>query len=516
MITPSLLPNIGFVDNTLPLRLSSDAYQITAEQKAVTKIEFVAVPNDATNFTIRAFEGEYEFTFFFAENPGEFAFAFTVSADPVIDWLENYFLPEVNQNLELTQRWSVSRQGNAVLFKALEGGTDGEISLVDNPGYLVVTTQTSGVDGFYRDQMSIYLKLFYRPYGTEDWKSKEYEAAANKGVAEFFINRLLTKSDGVTPDFGFGLDSIKEVSSAVIEYKLRYTELLGGTIKTANKFSDSPTYLALPGGTKSNEFGRENIEQVKDSKAGWLTNRDVFRIIPGQLFYLSFWYGLPGRFVDVVAEVTYTDLSTETILLFGGQWWEKDRIYTIPLGWDVLAPKLNVDKTPFRLSVYARNVVGAIGEALIDQTTRISLEVYRQPVRELTQVFYRNSLGFFEIAAFTGDVKVSGDFTNKTSTFEFPFEQPYLWRSGRNHSAKYRILREVEIGYRTRVEIEQLSDLLVSTDVRLVKDGEFVPVILELGKKELYSTLSGRKNSYSLIFKDPKPNKHYSNGHYSI
>jgi len=518
MITVSYPKDISLLGNNVILDLTSDQYYQSPPVNFEVDLEFSSIPLNNDTLQLNFGDGTETLIIFFKSTPaGEGMWLFDVPGfGTTEEFLVNYFVPNWNSNLLLSNYWSVEYIGSdTVRVAANEAGSFYDFTTTLSNPFLTLVPSLSGDEGNVNSQLNIYLDLYFRKAGLTDWIKRVFRVPTNKGAARFYLNKLMSPDDVDLnlPSFNEGL--VSNVTSTMLEYKVAYTELFSESLGAGNKIAESPLFRLLPGGVSEKDFASFDLESAISDDFAWLTNLPYNnRIFPDQQVYLHYMYGNNDVTRHLQLRLECSD-GTETIVsLFENVNLVKNNIYRIPLHYNLAKAALNnSEKTIVKYEVFWAETA-APGEPI--WPNNYSFEVDHDQGEFLSQILYQNSFGYFEIMAFQGlrafKLENETDVVSKQTPEAYTKET----RTTRNFNTRIRPYQVLDTGYKTPEEMVMLSEVLSSTEVYLVEDDYYRPIILKSGQKDLYDDLSGRTNSETLNVYDQNADKYYSNGRYSI
>ena len=514
MITANYPKFYSLVGNQNQLVLTSDEYENVAPVHAVIDLVFSSIPVDDDTLEFTYNNGQSVFTITFKTSPPPNMFRFgTPASGSVIDFLLDYFLPNLNQNLLILDQWSWELiEPATVRFTALRPGPEWEFSVAAN-ALASASVQTSGVSPVYLENLSMYLRLNYRPGGSPDWKYREYQVPTNQGRVTFFLNKLLSQADSIAPLPGFNRQTVLDSTSAIIEYQMQFTETFAAQLGAGNKLTSSGVFRFFPGGVTETDFAKLDLENSFDINRGWLTAlQDPILMVPGQHFYLSYFYNDQTTDAHFRLELFYADGSSEFANLHTHKTLQQNHAYTVPVHHAQVAALADAQKQLLRFNVFW--VQSADVNSPI--SSKLSFSIFQKNFTELTQLLYRNSYGFYEVAAFTGDASESFGFETAEISLALPADYQPSDRSGKNMNSRYRLEKTIQTGFRSKKAVHNLLDLIRSEDVRLVTEEAYLPKIIRVSDQELHNTLSGRQNALTLQILGMSNQKYYSNGRHTV
>lgn len=510
MITPSYPPTFGLIGNQLPLQLVSDAYRWEEGAAAVEDIEFTAVPGDEDLLTFNLDAGAGTFVIvFYTSPPGTSMWQFTRDDGlSVQDFIDEYFIPDLDKNIYLRDRYSFSRVGtDRVRFSAKAEGPAYNFTL--NASAFADTARiTTGLLPVLLSNMAIYLKLEYKSATASAWQSRVYTAATNAGSTQFKVDKLLSLEDVPRPLIAFGSDGVSDVSASLLQYRFRFAELLTGDQNLATKLASSPSFFALPGGVSRYDW----LDLDLDFDRAWLTHQHFpLELHPHQRAYFTYWHRGSATTGKLMAQLEYDDLSTEEVELQPSFSLAQRGIYSIAAHPALAQAQADPEKTLQAYAIFMEESGGTKSESL-------RLEIMPGTPLDLLQLLYRNSWGFFEIAAFCGEQEERISASGELVDLDLPpnYGATDRWRVVRNARANWSILART--GYKTAQELAVWRDLLRSEDVLLLRPQRYEAVRLEAAQEMPIrsSKLAGDLNSLSLVISPQSPEKYYSDGRYTV
>lgn len=514
MITASYPPFYSMVGNENKLILDSDQYEFVSPVYPVIDVNFSSIPLDGDVLPFSFSGGQSEFNLTFKINPPPNMFRFsTPGSGSIQNFLSNHFVPNLNQNLFILDKWRVEfLEPNAVRFFAQRPGSELEFTLGSN-SFATANLVTAGVEPVYLSNLSIFLRLNFRPGGTATWQTRDYQVPTNQGKVTFLLNKMLSQADSLAPLPMYNATSVQNVTNAIIEYELQFTETYAAQLGAGNKLNTVGLFRFFPGGVTETDFAKLDLEGSFDNNNGWLTAlQDPIKMVPGQQCYVSYFYNSGSVNAHLRLQLNYTDQSTEQVNLHQNVTLQQNNAYTIPLHYNLINSVADPAKELVSYEVYwvdSNNVSSPL-------SSKLSFKVFSQNFTELTQLLYRNSFGFYEVAAFTGEVNESFDFETQQINLALPPFYQVTDRSGKNTNSRYRLEKTVNTGYHTKKQIRNLLDLIRSEDVRLITTSAYEPKIIKVPNQELHNTLSGRQNALTIQINTMSKQKYYSNGRHTV
>jgi|GEM_PF-3968677 len=347
MISASLPKTISLLGNEIILDLSSDQYfGFAPAEKSVYDLQFTALPanDDALLLTIDSNSIEVEILF--KAVPGDSMWHFpTIDSGTVLTFLEDHFMPSWEVNIFLSSLYDIELlNSSTVRISAKETGFKNNFSITSSSSFHNLILVNSGANGITYSELNIYLELFYQKVGDADWQKRIYQALTNKGDARFYINRMLSTKDVNLNLPNINQNDARDISSSILEFKFRYTELYTASITNGNKLQESFSFKGLPGGVSEDDYSTFDLEASLDDDRGWLTHfPDLIRVYPEQRFFLNFLHGNDTSTRHLRVKVTFEAGEIDHYFLYENMGLTKGKLYCIALHPALIKAAVNDD-----------------------------------------------------------------------------------------------------------------------------------------------------------------------------
>lgn len=516
MITAQNPDKYVMLGNQIPLILTTNLYLSATGAKAVGEITFTAHPANGATFTLAWENGDLEAVFTVLNIPGASAFELTrLSGMTVNDWVQTILLPQLQANPLLIKHFNITlAQAGVIRLAAKEYGSLYTLTMPTAPAGISFANIATGIDREYDIELKVMMQAYYRKLTQPDWQLLEFVVSPNLGETRFLLDRIFSTDDVTLPLPQ--IDSLQplDVSTGVLEFKMRYTEVFGQTL-VANRLAplQPALHYAFAGGMRDEHHADIDLTTQFTNYNNWLTwLPDQIDIGPDQPFFLNWFTPDAGDELTLGCTIRYEDETEEYKNLYSIFNGDQHRVWCCPVSLEVIAAVANPAKQILSYTVYWYEAVigGDPG-----RSTEITFTIDNRPYKDTRYLLYRNSWGFFEVARLTGEVERVAEMATGEIQRQLPFNYTKEDRSGRNFGSTYRFADTVSSGHRSKQNIELIMEVLRSEDVRLIEGTTARPIILVADSRPLYSTESDGINGVTFKIMDQSTGKYFSNGRFS-
>tara|TARA_R110001592_G_scaffold17518_2_gene73780 strand:- start:77640 stop:79190 length:1551 start_codon:yes stop_codon:yes gene_type:complete len=516
MISASFPKSISLLGNDIILDLSSDQYFATAPAKSVYDLEFTGLPIDGNTLLFKIDSETVEVEIIFKTVPGASMWHFpSMDSGSIESFIETLFIPAWEENIFLSGLYLIEKlNATTVRIEGIEAGFQNNFSLASNASFHSLSLVTSGANGIIYTELNIYLELFYRKHGDSDWQKRVFQALTNKGETRFYLDRMLSSRDVDLNLPAINQSGAEDISSSMLEFKFKYTELYNSSNTNGNKLVESFVFKALPGGVTEDDYSTFDLEAGLDDDKGWLTHfPGTIRVYPEQRFFLNFMHANATITRHLRAKVTFEGGEIGYYFIYENQVLTKDKIYRFALHPSLVKAAVNDDlKVIVAYELFFSETASQdtpIIESLHFELEQLASDDYQE-------ILYRNSFGFFEIQVLTGALESKLELSGSEISLQAAKTYSRSDRRARNYGSLQRRMFTIQSSFKSADEMDHFIDALRSEEIYLVQDTHFQPVTLKQSDIRLYKSSSGRMNTLSVDIYPAKSDKYYSNGRYSI
>jgi hypothetical protein len=516
MISASFPKSISLLGNDIILDLSSDQYFALDPAKSVYDLEFTSLPTDGDTLLFKIDSETIEVEIIFKTVPAASMWHFpTVDSGTVNSFIETLFIPAWEGNIFLSGLYEIEKlNSSTVRIEGIDQGFKNNFSLTSNASFYNLTLFTSGANGIIYTELNIYLELFYRKLGDSDWQKRVYQALTNKGETRFYLDRMLSSRDVDLNLPAINQNGLEDISSSMLEFKFKYTELYNSNNTNGNKLEESFVFKALPGGVTEDDYSTFDLEAGLDDDKGWLTHfPETIRVYPEQRFFLNFMHSNATITRHLRAKVTFEGGEIDYFFIYENQILTKDKVYRFALHPTLIKAAVNDgSKVIVAYELFFSETASQdtpIIESLYFELEQLASDDYQE-------ILYRNSFGFFEIQVLTGLLESKLELSGSEISIQAAKTYSRTDRRARNYGTLQRRMFTILSSFKSADEMNHFIDVLRSEEIYLAEDEHYQPVTLKQSDIPLYKSSSGRMNSLSIDVYPSKSNKYYSNGRYSI
>lgn len=446
----------------------------------------------------------------FTNNPDNSGYQIEVplSLPTLADWVSNTLVPGLQANYYLSKWFTITGLsvigGNEVVeFKAKEKSTAYNIQFSTDSS-IVGALYVSGAFAQMRPNFSSYFELFIAKHLSNDFAQINAYQTHSNAESTLPVHNILTAdyAGSALPDYGS--NAIKNISSAIIKYYLRYAEAYGEP-KLIQKISQTGTYYALNGGYGKTKAALQSFFADVQSGKTLLHNPVAFTVGTNHGHWLNYLHYNDAQHFKVYATINYTDGTSQQVTLFyqtsGVQ---KPSLFAIPCGVNIISAVASLTKEIYSYTVW----VGNSNTPTNKYSQEVTHVVDTRPQLDQSVFIFKNSFGVFEAVRCTGTVAESTVIAKENASRWLPPGYQVTEAASITHSQTEQRQWQINSGHKSKTEMRHFVEFLLSPSVYRVASGYFEPVTIKAEEAQLAASRSGRLNNVTFTAVADKADGH--------
>ena len=403
----------------------------------------------------------------------------------------------LNRNQALTEDFYFYSVNNVVYMQSLKVGSQYQVTFSTTSGVITPQVGQAGQDEILRENFSlrVFVDIWKRPgfnLTSPDEAQRQTLELLQPGIdnqATFDLAYVLDADISEDPFPAiFNPTSPEDVSGALLVYRYRHCESFGDPPASQVLTASSLKY-ALPGGFSLRKAPVDSLQTRVDNDKRILVNSTERQVhLYGQEWLHYYHTHNLDRF-DVVVRIYLEDGSTITEALFEQDLVYRYSLWRIPVGCQVLANIQSIDDA-IRWEVWISEY--QVPDNRLSQVIAYRIEEGAVPNRQ--DFVFLNSFGVYEIFTARGKISYSVDLERQTADKAFYRGYDRMDRLSETYRSTYRPIMEVATGYRTKKQMDLLTEFLTSKRVYLIREDYYEPVQIKIDKFDKYSTDPGSLN----------------------
>lgn len=379
--------------------------------------------------------------------------------------------------------------------------------LVTGSGSITGALAVSGADRIVHPNFQSYVELHISRTTVNNWQITRLSQAHFDLTASFPLHQILGQDyyGSTLPDYGSS--ALKEVSNGIIKFFLRYGEAYGEP-KAIRMLSTTATYYALKGGFGKDAHAMQNFfTQWVDLGRTMLTQNFAQKVSTAQPIFLTYLHLQLAVSFRVRVEINYTDGSNTVANLYNQLMGANNpSLWVIPCGYQAISLLADPAKTVSSYSIW----VVDFNNANIGYSQTISFAIDTRPPVEESHWLYKNAFGAYEVVRCTGTVIEELSIEKTQAERHLPADYTVTDAASITTANTQQRQWQINTGYKSKAEIRQLIEMLVSPSVYWVRPTHFMPVKIQVDNAELTNTRSGRANQLDFTAVEDTKQKHYT------
>jgi hypothetical protein len=411
-------------------------------------------------------------------------------------WIDTVLLPSLQRNLLLMRDYEVVSITDGISLTARQVGAFYQVvPTFFSPG-ISHNVITLGANDVEKENFSIAALVEVQPgiNLTAQANIHELSIYTYKNQVHVHVNKVLLAywNRNARPDYNQAAN--KDVSSAVIAYRVRFTEVFGDP-PMPQRLNELGVRYSLPGGESKRSVAEDMFLNHLNFKR-FLTHSRYFNALAGVPLVLNYFHLAADPF-SVGFTITKKDGNTVSNNL---------GVYASPVMRTLLCLNISVDRVAQVAGVDVDDIasytvfIADLNNIGVYFSEFFTVYVDDTSPKDVTTLLFQNSFGVYEYIHLRGTHEVK--MGNEVSAVNLMKNAPaaslpvteILQASTMN-------MHSVATGFLTRDEANHMRELMGSKDVYWL-DGRFVPVIIEDGDNALYDTDSGTLNGFTVKFSE--------------
>lgn len=433
------------------------------------------------------------------------------------EWADLFFIPALQGNFLINRDFDVTVPiGDPIGTRTIDltaRNRGAAFSLVVN-NFLVATSgaiagslAVAGADRIIHPNFQSYVELHISRATVNNWQISRLSQAHFDTTSSFPIHQILGQDyyGSTLPDHAGNV--LKEISEGLIKFFLRYGEAYGEP-KAIRTLSTTATYFAIKGGFGKDAHAQQSFfTDYIDVGRTMLTQASSQKVSKSQPLFLNYLHLVAAVSFRVRVEINYTDGSSQIGNLhnqFMGV--TNPSMWVIPCGYQVVASIADPEKIIKSFSIWV--VDYASSTAGYSQTITFTIDT-RPPIEE-SHWLYKNAFGVYEIFRCTGTVAEELRIEKTTAERHLPADYAVTDAATITTNQGQQRQWQINTGYKSKSEIRQMIEMLVSPSVYWVRSSHFMPVQIQVNEAALTATRSGRANQLDFTAVEDTMQKHYT------
>lgn len=512
------LPQLALMGHPTWATLTTDNHIATPGALGEFELNFQATPADGDTFTWTWSDGAVALQFTFLDSPGESATELRSGTGglSVYDWISSRLIPDLEAFQYLAQFFSFQAPGGGVLsITTVEKDSRFDSSFSFSGAFAQAQTNTTPITEERASNMRFATRYRLQPAGGT---MQELELSLNPSGPQAYLNlsQFLSREDFPAPTLAPAATAPVNQDEQLVKVWLQAAEQSSNQGQLSTKAQTSAAVYFLPGGISEQDYKTLDLASsiINGSQALLSVLPTTRYLAEDQDHFLTVLNFKSEQ--DAVCEATlhYQDGTSSTTVLYSVQPLPVFAIRSFPVRWEQLQDQATAGKTLRKATV--RIYLSSLGTET-DLTPPITLYPDTRVAQEAYDIAYRNSLGFWEVFRCVGERVIAASGQKKYEATSYPITGIDRFTRAALPVERERAQRwELHTGYLRPEQITALQDLLISSDVRLLRGSHYLPVRLEDVDEELTRSRSHLANGLTLTLRELETSKYYSDGQYSF